>query len=161
MKEIAYVYIPWHCWVLHLSVTSSCGHGSPPCCGCFNTCLVVVFVPLPHVTLQSLQGSQESTLQSTSKEKLKGEITQHFSLLQCIERPQVGTTFSYQKRNITFALFSVARLFFLQSWTGISSFFRLLNNSPSSRLGSTSAGCATVRPRGPIFNFAVNWTNKK
>ena len=148
--------IPGHCWVLHLSVTSTGGHGSPPCCGCSNTCLVVFFVPLPHVTLQSLHGSQESTLQSTSKEKLKGEITQHFSPLQSIERPRVGKTLSFQKRKITFTWFSVARLLFFQSWTGRSTVIGLLKNSPASGLGSTSAGCAAVRPRGPIFNFAVN-----
>jgi len=142
--------------VVHLSLTSRGGQGCPPCCGCFNTCLVVVFVPLPQVTLQSLQGSQESTLQSTLKEKSKGEITHHFSLLQSIERPQVGKKLSFQKRKITFTWVSVARLLFLQSWTDSSSYLCLLNNSSSSRLGSTSAGCAAVGPRGPIFNFAVN-----
>ena len=94
-------------------MTSKGGQGSPPCCGSFNTCLVVVFVPLPQVTLQSLQGSQESTLQSTIKERGKGEITQPFSLLQSIERPQVGKKLSFQKRKITFTLISVARLLFL------------------------------------------------
>ena len=113
-------YIPGHCWVLHLSVTSRGGQGSPPYCGCSNTCLVVVFVPLPHVTLQSLHGSQVSTSQSTLKEKLKGEIT-HLSLLQSIERPQVGKTLSFQKRKITFTWVSVARLLFPQSWTASSS----------------------------------------
>jgi len=142
--------------VLHLSVFSRCGQGAPSCCGFSKIVLIVFFVPLPHVTLQSLHGSQESTLQSTSKEKLKGEITQHFSLLQYIGRPQVGKTLSFQKRKITFTWVSVARLLFLQSWARSSSYLSLLNNSSSSRLGSTSAGCATVRPRGPIFNFAVN-----
>ena len=139
-------YIPGHCWVVHLSVTSRGGQGSPPYCGCSNTCLVVVFVPLPHVTLQSLHGSQASTLQSTLKEKLKGEIT-HFSLLQSIERPQVGKALSFQKRKITFTWFSVARLLFLQSWTRSSSYLSISNDSSSSGLGSTSAGRAALGPR--------------
>ena len=51
--------------MLQLSATSRGGQGSPPCCGFSRTSLVVVFVPLPHVTVQSLHGSQESTLQLT------------------------------------------------------------------------------------------------
>ena len=144
--------------MVHLSVTSRGGQGSPPYCGCFNTCLVVVFVPLPQVTLQSLHGSQISTLQSTLKEMLKGEITHHFSesaenginhhfsILLNNNSLFVKLTTTSQQRKITFALVSVARLFFLQSLAHSSSILSLLNNPPSSRLGSSSAGCAAVRP---------------
>ena len=66
-----------------------------------------------------------------------------------------------QKKKITWTLVGVARLLFLQSWTDSSSILCLLTNSPSSCLGSTSAGCTAFGPWGPIFNFTVNWTKKK
>ena len=50
------------------------------------------------------------------------------------------------KEKITWALVSVARFFFLQSWTDVTSVLCLLNNSSSSRLGSSSAGCAALGP---------------
>ena len=66
-----------------------------------------------------------------------------------------------QKKKITWTLVSVARLLFLQSRTDSSSILCLLNNSSSSRFGSTSAGHTAVRPQGPILYFTVNWTSKK
>ena len=57
---------------------------------------------------------------------------------------------------ITFALFSIARLCFLQIWASLSSVLCFLDDIPCSSLGSTVASCTAFAPRLPVANFAVN-----
>ena len=62
--------IPPHLSALHTSISSRFGHKAPPCCGSWRTCLDLVLVPPPQVTVHSPHADQSSTLQSTGNVKL-------------------------------------------------------------------------------------------
>ena len=62
--------VPGQWSALQILVCSRAGHVSPPCFGCWMTSRVLVLVPLPQATSQSLHADQSSTLQSTEDPQL-------------------------------------------------------------------------------------------